>query len=416
VNIPEAVRVTQQALDKGNYGRADLLGRAMRKALPDYPWSPLLLAATAFGIGEYDVARQWCVETDILLARQPVGAFTALEAELRALRAKLSRAEPLVRDGGYLLIKCWGYGLWADVEHVLSSLLLAEMTGRTPIVHWGTNSFYIDEGTEEAFSTLFEPLAPLSLADLAAQTADIYPPKYTRDNLDAVGLNIWDGPNSRLSGLYLLNRREHIVVSDFFTQVAELLPWLEASHWLCGVSVIDAIRLLYAKYLVPAADIAAEVDDFVAANFSPRPVLGVHVRNIDKALEDPSVATQMEQLMPMVEGYLIRQPDLRIFLMTDSSPVLDRYVAKFGDRLFHTDCMRTHNITPLTWRNHDDRRRLGAEVIKDTHIAAACDYFIGHGGSSVTCMVACLKEWPQNSIELIGDNVKIRRNWLVHDW
>ena len=335
---------------------------------------------------------------------------------MRLLRARLDRAEPVARRGGYLLIKCWGYGLWADVEHVLSSLLLAEMSGRVPVVHWGENSFYIDDGTNDAFATLFEPLAPLSLAELAAETGDIYPPKYNRANLDAVGLNIWDGPHSRLSGLYLLNRPERIVVSDFFTQVAELLPWLRADHWLRGESVIDAIRLLYEKYLVPAADIRAEVEGFVAANFSTRPVLGVHVRNIDKALEDPAIATEIKQLMPMAEAYLMRRPDLRLFLMTDSSVEVDRYAAKFGDRLFHTDCLRTGNITPLTWRDHDDRRRLGAEVIKDTHIAAACDYFIGHGGSGVACMVACLKNWPANTIELIGDNVKTRRNWLLHDW
>jgi len=351
-----------------------------------------------------------------LLARHPAGAYAAVESELRALRTRLARAEPVARGGGCLVVKCWGYGLWADVEHVLSSLLLAEMTQRIPVVHWGENSFYIDDGTADAFSTLFEPLAPVSLADLAVQTSDIYPPKYNCGNLDAVGLNIWDGPHSRLSGLYLLNRPEQVVVSDFFTQVAELLPWLDSGHWLHGASIIDAIRLLYEKYLIPVADIAAGVDAFVAAHFSTRPVLGVHVRNIDKALEDPAVATQIEQLMPMTEAYLIRRPDLRIFLMTDSSTVLDRYVAKFGDRLFHTDCLRTHNITPLTWRDHDDRRRLGAEVIKDTYIAAACDYFIGHGGSSVACMVACLKEWPANTIELIGDDVKTRRNWLLHDW
>jgi len=116
-------------------------------------------------------------------------------------------------------------------------------------VHWGQNSYYIDEDTDDAFGTLFEPLAPLSLAELAAEDGQIYPPKYHRGNLDAVGLNIWDGPNSRLSGLYFLNRPERILVSDFFTQIAELLPWVHAGHWLHGATVFDAIRLLYEKYL-----------------------------------------------------------------------------------------------------------------------------------------------------------------------
>ncbi len=98
------------------------------------------------------------------------------------------------------------------------------MTNRTPVVHWGQNSYYIDEDTDDAFGTLFEPLAPLSLAELAAEDGQIYPPKYHRGNLDAVGLNIWDGPNSRLSGLYFLNRPERILVSDFSPRSPNCCP------------------------------------------------------------------------------------------------------------------------------------------------------------------------------------------------
>jgi hypothetical protein len=52
----------------------------------------------------------------------------------------------------------------------------------------------------------------------------------------------------------------------------------------------------------------------------------------------------------------------------------------------------------------------------DTYLASACDYFIGHGGSNVAAMVACLKEWKPGTIQLVGDNIKTRRNWLLHDW
>ncbi len=145
-------------------------------------------------------------------------------------------------------------------------------------------------------------------------------------------------------------------------------------------------------------------------------MLGVHVRNLDKAVEDEAFSTEVTQTMPLVEAYLNRRPDLRLYLMTDSTEVLDEYTEKFGDRLFHIDCARADGAKPLTWSDSGDRRKLGAEVIRDTHIATACDYFIGHGGSNVACMVACLKPWPENTVQLIHDNVKTRRNWLLHDW
>ncbi|MEX2615767.1 MAG: hypothetical protein WD767_06705, partial [Alphaproteobacteria bacterium] len=89
---------------------------------------------------------------------------------------------------------------------------------------------------------------------------------------------------------------------------------------------------------------------------------------------------------------------------------------RYGERVFHIDCSRTTGPVPMTMRDHGNRRELGAEVIMDTYLAAACDYFIGHGGSNVACMVACLKRWPDGTLHLLDDNVKTRRNWLLHDW
>jgi hypothetical protein len=35
----------------------------------------------------------------------------------------------------YLLIKAWGFGFWADLDHVLGALLLADLTRRVPVVY-----------------------------------------------------------------------------------------------------------------------------------------------------------------------------------------------------------------------------------------------------------------------------------------
>lgn len=414
MSVPEAVRVIQQALERGNFGRADLLCRHMMEALPDFAWSPLLLAETARRIGELDTGRYWLGQAAQMAAGRALEP--EFDRELRRIQGALERTPLPPRRTGWLLIKCWGYGFWSDVEHVLASLLLAEMTNRTPIVHWGQNSYYIDEGTEEAFGTLFDAIAPLSLAELAAEEGAIYPAKYRRDNLDAVGLNIWDGPYSRLSGIYLLNRPERIVVADFFTQVLELLPWLRADHWLHGASPMEAIRLLYEKYLVPAPDIRARIEDFTVQNFARRPVLGVHIRNLDKGSEDPTLHETNRGILTLVDRYLAQVADLRLFLLTDSDQIIEAYTERYGDRVFHIDCSRTTGLVPLTWRQSDNRRELGAEVIMDTYLAAACDYFIGHGGSNVACMVACLKRWPDGTLHLLDDNAKTRRNWLLHDW
>ncbi|MDD9915043.1 MAG: O-fucosyltransferase family protein [Rhodospirillaceae bacterium] len=195
-----------------------------------------------------------------------------------------------------------------------------------------------------------------------------------------------------------------------------MLPWLPPDHWLQGADAIESIRLLYEKYFVLQSDIQTEIDAFRAENFDANPVFAVHVRSLDKGREDPEFLRDNADMLPVLDAALAEDPKLRLFLMTDSETVLEQYAGRYGDRVFNTDCARTEGIIPLTWQDTDARHRLGVEVIKDTYLAASCDRFIGYGGSSVACMVACLKRWPEGACTLLGDNIKIRRNWLLHDW
>lgn len=416
MSVPEAVRIIQDAIARANYGRADLLCRRTLESLPDFPWATLLLAETALRIGETDACDRWCAVTEEKLRLYPSESFAEAAIELARIRSEFKKQIPATQSGGYLLIKCWGYGFWSDVEHVLGALLISEMSNRIPIVHWGENSYFTDDPQQDAFATFYEPIAPIGLDELAAKAGKIYPRRWTKENLGAAGENLFEGGGARQSGLDLLNRPEPVVVSDYFVQVMELLPWLKETHWLYGADPMRATQLLYEKYLVVQPAIQAEIKAFTADNFDHRPTLAVHVRNKDKSLEDPNVYAQSSEIPSIVDTYLEHYPELRLFLLTDSTEVIDEYAARYGDRIFSTDCARADSIVPVTWRESESRRRLGVEVIKDTHIAAACDMFIGHGGSSVACMVACLKSWPDGACRLIGDNVKTRRNWLIHDW
>ncbi|MGY8960849.1 MAG: hypothetical protein ACKVKG_15265, partial [Alphaproteobacteria bacterium] len=92
------------------------------------------------------------------------------------------------------------------------------------------------------------------------------------------------------------------------------------------------------------------------------------------------------------------------------------YTSRFGDRVFFSDSSRTSDETPLTWLETKSRHRLGVEIIKDTYAAAACDYFIGNGSSNIPPMVLILKDWQDDHFEMIGENSKLQRNWLLHDW
>ena len=55
---------------------------------------------------------------------------------------------------------------------MLSSLLAAEVAGRTPIVHWGAESLFSDDGSKDAWRHFFEPVSAMDMAEVSG---DVFP-------------------------------------------------------------------------------------------------------------------------------------------------------------------------------------------------------------------------------------------------
>lgn len=189
----------------------------------------------------------------------------------------------------FLLAKAWGFGFWSDVCNVLGALLLAEITDRTPIIHWGHSSRFSDGGPANSFRHYFVPFTSATIETIREMpTASIYPPKFTKDNLYDAELNKWKGTHSRLSGLYFLNRSEQIIVTDFYLGVADLMPWTPKHHPTCKSTIDATYRYLTNKYLRPRKEIADEVESFWSTHLKA-PTVAVHVRGSDKAAEMPKL-------------------------------------------------------------------------------------------------------------------------------
>ncbi len=416
-NLDGTTADIETALERGNIARADQLCRLAMAEFPPCPRWPFYRSRIAAHLNLHDQAQHWLTVTKQSIANAAPALFPALEARLPELQSKpAERPGNLHPSPSYLLIKCWGYGFWSDVSHVLASLLLAEMTGRIPVIHWGSNSCYTDAPELNSFTTFYQPANDVSLEELAELDSDYFPDKWHAGNLDQDGLNYWVGPGSRQSGLYFLNRPEKIVVSDFYTQISELLPWLDAEHPLHGCSVREAYYQLYRKYFKLQPTVQREVDAFIETNFTGHPSLGIHIRNVDKGYENPRFQEELAQIPPIVKAYIKKYPDLRIFLLTDSVEALETWRREYGERVFNSDCTRTSSQFALTWDDVDSRYRLGVEIIKDTYAAAACDFFVGLGCTNVPAMVVNLKRWQDEDLHIIGDIVMMKDNWSLHDW
>lgn len=340
-------------------------------------------------------------------ARELEGAV-ALGDSSRSTAIKLAKAREQARLGTraarerYLLVKAWGFGFWSDVNHLLGQLLLAELTGRTPVVQWGGNSLFSDDPRQNAFHNFFLPINELTLWDLISRGRSFYPPKWNRSNLALDELHKFQGPWSSCSSLYALERGEDVVVSDFHYAVHDLAPWIPPGHPLCGLATDELYLHLYRRYLKVQPAILKRVEGFYRERLCGARVLALHVRGGDKGGEDPGLARLNELYHPEIRRFLDEAPQGRLFLLTDDRQILERYRERYGKRLCHTDSTRTGNEQGVHYQSQQSRRALGEEVLVDTLLALRCERFIGNGLSNVSLAVAQMKRWEPGSCRLFG--------------
>ena len=399
-------------LRKGNLPQAEVLLRCRldesgpeARALNILGWIAATVQMPAFAAGYFrqasELAPDWQLPQDNLAHLEPL------------LRETVSRNGS---SGRFLFIKAWGYGFWSDVAHVLGQLLLAELTGRTPIVQWGADSLFWDGRCANAFESYFEPVSPYSVRDVEQQRPSIWPPKWNLGNLTAREVNKWNGPFARIAALYLLGRREQLLVSDFFTSVRDLRPWIPAESPLHVLSVDALYGYLAQKYLDPQPQIRDAVERFHAAHLAAGDYVAVHARGSDKAREVQGLEHIHAQYEGVIDTLRTTHGIRRIFLLTDDARLREAFGRRYGMDLVCTDCLRTASLQGLHYQAIADRQRLGIEVMVDTYLATRARGFVGNGCSSVSHMVRYLRDWPDECALLLGPNLNHAPNLFLHDW
>ena len=382
---PPAASDLQEALvcfQKGNYPQAEIFVRDCLAAEPANHHALQLLGqiAARFGMGE---------------------GFRLSENVARSANAQR-----------FLLIKAWGYGFWSDVHHVVTQLLLAELTHRQPIVLWGQNCLF-RSGTEvDAFRHFFRPVSAASLEQVPI-TASIYPPKWNALNLLDEDVNKWAGPHSRVAAQALFARDETLVVSDFYATLHSIMPWIDSSSAYFGKSEEAIYETLFQKYLKPVPRLQFLIDDFHRRHMEGRPWVAVHMRGSDKVAESPHLAQTNAGYAPYLKRIVELNPDIGIFLLTDSQQILQEFTSTYGERVLSTSASRSATSTGIHMSGGDGHS-LGDEVVVDAYLAARCDYFVGNVESNVSVAIASLKAWPAGFSFLLGQKNVRGKNVFLH--
>ena len=313
----------------------------------------------------------------------------------------------------YMLIKAWGYGYWADVCHVLGALLVCEMTGRIPVVHWGSNSRFRGE-VGDAFHLHWRPVSAATLDDvIQAAQGGIYPSKWTPQTLTLENLGKWDGPQSRLGGVYYLNRPETVLVSDFYIGLVDLMAWIPPGHPLHGKSAHALHAALAQRYLIPCDEVTARIEAFRAEHFEGREVLAVHIRGSDKSNETSSQDRVNQQTVDLMDA---EPPETTLFVLTEDANQLAAMRERYGMRVISTVSQRATGTVNLPFQRDEevDRVALGHEVMIDTYLAMACDRFLGNGRSNVSNIVALFRPWAPGKCRILEPLLLLERNFSIY--
>ena len=391
-----------EALKAGNLAAAEIAAREILDGAPGDAAALHLLGVIAARVQAFDSAADYF---DQALAAEPGNVQIA--QNLAAARAAPRPQHP--PTARYLAIREWGFGFWADIAHVLGSLLLAEVTGRIPVTWWGGASLFRDGGDRDAFQLYFQPVSNVELKNLPA--ADFFPPRWNTANLKKSGIAKWEGKGSRAGAVYFLNRPEIVAVSDFYIAVPNVMPWLPRTHPMHARPLDAVYRYLAEKYLRPRADMVAACDAFFDAQLAGAPFVAAHLRGSDKMREDPNVPAVNQAILSLL-GDVDRS--WRILVLTDDERCLAMVRSAFADRVVATHCQRSRMDEGVHYLPATDRVQAGHEIMVDSYLALRARRFIGNGLSNVSAMIAVLKDWPSGTCTLLGPRILADRSLRLY--
>jgi protein O-GlcNAc transferase len=288
----------------------------------------------------------------------------------------------------FLVIQALPEGMVAVLRHTVHGLLLAEMTGRVPVVHWGGRFLYRERDRQRnCVSRFFETRAIPSECSLTEYEGIFSPPGWNALNLlqdGKVGYR-YDENRQEFAPLEIhdiLHSEADVVVYTHWHHLVDIVRHIPAPSEYFGLEPAIVAGRIFRKYLSILPEILGPARTLLAQAGAGTRLVGVHCRGSDKITEHALVTP--EDYRNHVDRIL--RDDDRVFLATDSVAALEKFKGWYGDRLLFTDCERSSNTQGVHF-TAADREKAGRDFLVDAYLLSRCQVHFGNEGSHVSYLV-----------------------------
>ncbi|MCC3380785.1 O-fucosyltransferase family protein [Paenibacillus farraposensis] len=339
----------------------------------------------------------------------------------------------------FLLIKGYSHSILMDIRQLLNYIVVADLSNRVPVVHWGSSSFYNGKIYNNAFNMYFEPVSDYTIEDLMKPEYSFFPSVWNYENLLIPDPGLASFTDRSIGEI--LESEADVVVCDLYPNKMPVQELIGEQHPLYGMEARQMYRYLIKKYLKLKPDITRKISQFFYTHsLHEGPTLALHVRGevaLDEITSRFSYSSYNSKFKIKYKPFrntndtlLLHQPyrihkvgrDMtsnkiyhkeiqfmlgkysikKLFLMTDSTKIIEEYKQLYGTMLVHTDAPRQDDDELVPYlETHMHRRQNGIDAILEAYIAANCSFFLGDGHSEISHGVTYLKDWPNTNFKLM---------------
>jgi len=314
-----------------------------------------------------------------------------------------------------LLIKAKG-GFGNRILSACTGLVLAETTGRTPVIDWRDGE-YLPVG-EDAYPQLFHDPVGVSPAAFDARS-DVYPTVWKQ--------RLAQHPTRIISDLFpndhsnpFIYRRLSIdlarpatsapiaVFWSYLPKMARVRRRARRVGQFAGLDSSEMMRWAIDRHFQPKERVRRTVDELFRDR--QRPVIGVHIRYTDRKVS-------LDRIFHEVAALRREMPMASIFLATDNGAVQQRFRERFDDvfvieKVLGDDENSLHEHVTL-----DDPLTEAENALIDMWALASCDWLVHSRHSTFSVAAALIGSIPrsrQRDIDRRNPRVVLKR-W-VQTW